>query len=56
MAVPDRIRIRSSGTAGARGARWSSGAGLLLALVATVVWSGSFVAARALREANRPSS
>ncbi|WLQ45434.1 DMT family transporter [Streptomyces laculatispora] len=54
MAVLDRIRIRSSGTAGARGARWNSGAGLLLALVATVLRSGSFVAARALHDTVPP--
>lgn len=38
----------------ATGARRTSGTGLLLALVATVVWSGSFVAARALHDTVPP--
>ncbi|MFG2597178.1 DMT family transporter [Streptomyces sp. NPDC048462] len=41
-------------TAGPAGARWASGTGLLLALVATVVWSGSFVSARALHDTVPP--
>ncbi|MCM2414069.1 DMT family transporter [Streptomyces sp. RKAG290] len=52
MAVLDRIR--SSDRSGAEGARRPSGTGLLLALVATVVWSGSFVASRALHDSVPP--
>ncbi|MCX4582099.1 DMT family transporter [Streptomyces sp. NBC_01481] len=60
MAVLDRVRS-SEATTARRGRQGSgvgpghrSGAGLLLAAVATVVWSGSFVASRALHDSVPP--
>ncbi|MFE7325559.1 DMT family transporter [Streptomyces sp. NPDC057565] len=47
-------RIRSSGATDAQTARRDSAAGLLLAAAATVVWSGSFVASRALHDSVPP--
>ncbi|MFF3649710.1 DMT family transporter [Streptomyces sp. NPDC002181] len=48
MAVMDRVRTVAQQTSGSRAAKGSTGLGLLLALVATVVWSGSFVATRGM--------
>ncbi|WP_418962959.1 DMT family transporter [Streptomyces lavendofoliae] len=58
MAVLDRDRIDGTTTRGAAATRAAggrfSGAGLLLAAVATVVWSGSFVTSRALHDSVPP--
>ncbi|MEV7417597.1 DMT family transporter [Streptomyces sp. NPDC089919] len=64
MTVMDRVRTapqqdggRADGPAGAPARRARTGAaglGVLLALVATVVWSGSFVAARGLHDSVPP--
>lgn len=64
MAVRDRVRISSDPVAGGAGPGSSPGGGakaeraaalgLVLAAVATVVWSGSFVAARALHDSVPP--
>ncbi|NUL05264.1 DMT family transporter [Streptomyces lunaelactis] len=55
MAVLDRVRGSEATTARtARQVRQASGLGLLLAAVATVVWSGSFVASRALHDSVPP--
>lgn len=53
MAILDRDRI-SKATTTKRRVRQASGLGLLLAAVATVVWSGSFVASRALHDSVPP--
>ncbi|MEU9010921.1 DMT family transporter [Streptomyces sp. NPDC048479] len=53
MAVLDRVRS-SEATTPAEKVRQASGLGLLLAAVATVVWSGSFVASRALHDSVPP--
>lgn len=47
MAVLDRVRVDEQRTTSGVAVR-ASGAGLLLAALATVVWSGSFVVSRAL--------
>ncbi|MFF8290625.1 DMT family transporter [Streptomyces sp. NPDC016309] len=53
MAVQDRVHAgRSTSARGAAGRAF--GPGLLLAALATVVWSGSFVASRALHDAVPP--
>lgn len=60
MAVLDRVRSSEATTArrvrqgSGVGPGHRSGAGLLLAAVATVVWSGSFVASRALHDSVPP--
>ncbi|MFJ8583996.1 DMT family transporter [Streptomyces sp. NPDC093595] len=54
MAVVDRVRSDSARTATAKRAGQVSGLGLLLAGVATVVWSGSFVTSRALHDSVPP--
>ncbi|MFE2876231.1 DMT family transporter [Streptomyces roseus] len=55
MAVMDRVRTVAQHTPGSRGAaKGSTGLGLLLALVATVVWSGSFVATRGMADSVPP--
>ncbi|MET9696235.1 DMT family transporter [Streptomyces sp. NPDC006529] len=48
MAVMDRVRTASNASENRRGAagKGAAGLGVLLALTATVVWSGSFVATR----------
>ncbi|MFB7648728.1 DMT family transporter [Streptomyces sp. NPDC056084] len=53
MTVLDPVRSTPRATA-AKGAGQASGLGLALAAVATVVWSGSFVASRALHESVPP--
>ncbi|MEV6578367.1 EamA family transporter [Streptomyces sp. NPDC051582] len=50
----DRVRTVAQHTPGSRGAKGSAGLGLLLALVATVVWSGSFVATRGMADSVPP--
>ncbi|GGT16973.1 membrane protein [Streptomyces kurssanovii] len=53
----DRTRPADGGVGRGRAAPWSRGAmapGLLLAAVATVVWSGSFVTSRALHDSVPP--
>lgn len=52
MAVLDRIRTPTGTTA--KQPRKGAGLGLLLAVVATVVWSGSFVTSRGLHDAVPP--
>jgi drug/metabolite transporter (DMT)-like permease len=59
VAVTDRVRTAATtATAGARPARaaakGAAGLGVLFALVATVVWSGSFVATRGMAETVPP--
>ncbi|MFF7205950.1 DMT family transporter [Streptomyces sp. NPDC008141] len=54
MTVLDHDHVRSSGTTPAERVRRASGLGLLLAAVATVVWSGSFVTSRALHDTVPP--
>ncbi|MGP9020804.1 DMT family transporter [Streptomyces sp. BR1] len=56
MAVLERARVRteSTSTPGAPRASRAGGRGLLLAGLATVVWSGSFVASRALHDSVPP--
>ncbi|MGW7368203.1 DMT family transporter [Streptomyces sp. NPDC054841] len=53
MAVLDRVR-GSEATTTARRVKQASGPGILLAVVATVVWSGSFVTSRALHDSVPP--
>ncbi|MFE4858015.1 DMT family transporter [Streptomyces sp. NPDC056670] len=53
MTVLDRVRSTPRATAAKRAGQ-ASGLGLALAAVATVVWSGSFVAARGLHESVPP--
>ncbi|MEV0991629.1 EamA family transporter [Streptomyces sp. NPDC049949] len=50
----DRVRTVAQHTPDTRTKRGSAGLGLLLALVATVVWSGSFVATRGMADAVPP--
>ncbi|WP_093800823.1 DMT family transporter [Streptomyces sp. Wb2n-11] len=52
MAVQDRVRTGGEPTAGK--AEKASAVGLVLAAVATVVWSGSFVTSRALHDSVPP--
>ncbi|MFI1400012.1 DMT family transporter [Streptomyces sp. NPDC020681] len=52
MALLDRVRSSETATAGR--VRRAGGLGLLLAAVATVVWSGSFVTSRALHDSVPP--
>lgn len=52
MAVLDHVR--SGGATTAKRVQQASGLGLLLAAVATVVWSGSFVTSRALHDSVPP--
>jgi drug/metabolite transporter (DMT)-like permease len=57
VALLDRVRTEPSTTdepATARNLARGAGLGVLLALVATVVWSGSFVASRALHDSVPP--
>ncbi|MFB7054415.1 DMT family transporter [Streptomyces vinaceus] len=54
MAVMDRVRTVAQHRTGSRAAKGSAGLGLLLALVATVVWSGSFVATRGMADSVPP--
>ncbi|MCT9087585.1 DMT family transporter [Streptomyces sp. ASQP_92] len=55
MTVLDRVRVRSTPRATAADrAGGASGLGLVFAAVATVVWSGSFVASRALHDSVPP--
>ncbi|WP_399495201.1 DMT family transporter [Streptomyces sp. P9(2023)] len=55
MALLDRVRTAEQLTSAApRRLARGAGVGLLLALVATVVWSGSFVASRALHDSVPP--
>ncbi|MFF8604646.1 DMT family transporter [Streptomyces sp. NPDC015346] len=57
MALLDRVRTEPSTTdepATAKNLARGAGLGVLLALLATVVWSGSFVAARALHDSVPP--
>ena len=55
MTVLDHDHVRSSeATTAAERVRRASGPGLLLAAVATVVWSGSFVTSRALHDTVPP--
>ncbi|MFJ8308251.1 MULTISPECIES: DMT family transporter [unclassified Streptomyces] len=53
MTVLDRVRSTPRATAATRAGQ-ASGLGLVLAAVATVVWSGSFVASRALHDSVPP--
>ncbi|MFI6682361.1 DMT family transporter [Streptomyces sp. NPDC050485] len=53
MTVLDRVRSTPRATAAKRAGQ-ASGLGLVLAAVATVVWSGSFVASRALHDSVPP--
>ncbi|QEV50005.1 EamA family transporter [Streptomyces vinaceus] len=50
----DRVRTVAQHRSGSRAAKGSAGLGLLLALVATVVWSGSFVATRGMADSVPP--
>ncbi|MCC0098157.1 DMT family transporter [Streptomyces flavotricini] len=50
----DRVRTVAQHTPDTRTKQGSAGLGLLLALVATVVWSGSFVATRGMADAVPP--
>ncbi|MFI6145721.1 DMT family transporter [Streptomyces sp. NPDC051109] len=58
MAVMDRVRTQQQqqpeAGPGGRGPKGPAGLGLLLALVATVVWSGSFVATRGMADSVPP--
>ncbi|KJK43497.1 DMT family transporter [Streptomyces sp. NRRL F-4428] len=61
MAVTDRARTvshaepgSSTGSTGGTGRKGAAGFGVLLALLATVVWSGSFVATRGMAETVPP--
>lgn len=54
MAVMDRVRTVARHTPDTRTKKGSAGLGLLLALVATVVWSGSFVATRGMADTVPP--
>ncbi|MEV6399022.1 DMT family transporter [Streptomyces sp. NPDC051907] len=54
MAVLDRVRSSEATTTTGKRIRQASGLGVLLAAVATVVWSGSFVASRALHDSVPP--
>ncbi|MFB6807877.1 DMT family transporter [Streptomyces sp. NPDC056387] len=50
----DRVRTVTQRRSGSRAARGPAGLGVLLALVATVVWSGSFVATRGMADTVPP--
>lgn len=54
MAVMDRVRTVAQHKPGIQVKKGSAGLGVLLALVATVVWSGSFVATRGMADAVPP--
>ncbi|WP_371643562.1 MULTISPECIES: DMT family transporter [unclassified Streptomyces] len=54
MAVMDRVRTVTQHQPGSQAAKGSAGLGVLLALVATVVWSGSFVATRGMADTVPP--
>ncbi|MFE5806422.1 DMT family transporter [Streptomyces sp. NPDC056491] len=54
MAVMDRVRTVSQARPGSTGKKGAAGLGVLLALLATVVWSGSFVATRGMAETVPP--
>ncbi|MGW5850431.1 DMT family transporter [Streptomyces sp. NPDC055254] len=54
MAVTDRVRTVSQTQHSRRGKKGATGFGVLLALLATVVWSGSFVATRGMAETVPP--
>ncbi|MFF3858353.1 DMT family transporter [Streptomyces sp. NPDC002209] len=54
MAVMDRVRTVAQHTPGIQVKKGSAGLGVLLALVATVVWSGSFVATRGMADSVPP--
>ncbi|MFD7916724.1 DMT family transporter [Streptomyces sp. NPDC059752] len=54
MAVMDRVRTVSQAKPGSTGKKGAAGLGVLLALLATVVWSGSFVATRGMAETVPP--
>ncbi|MGW6565602.1 DMT family transporter [Streptomyces sp. NPDC054975] len=54
MALLDHVRTTRLTAAAPRTLARGAGVGLLLALVATVVWSGSFVASRALHDSVPP--
>lgn len=56
MAVMDRVRTVSQGTPTTKGTgkKGAAGLGVLLALLATVVWSGSFVATRGMADTVPP--
>ncbi|WP_405679934.1 MULTISPECIES: DMT family transporter [unclassified Streptomyces] len=55
MAVMDRVRAVSQGKPAAPGKKGAAGLGVLLALLATVVWSGSFVATRGMADSVPPA-
>ncbi len=54
MAVMDRVRTAAHTVPGSRARKGTAGLGVLLALVATVVWSGSFVATRGMADTVPP--
>ncbi|MFD3542852.1 DMT family transporter [Streptomyces sp. NPDC058662] len=54
MAVTDRVRTVSQTQQSSTGKKGAAGLGVLLALLATVVWSGSFVATRGMAETVPP--
>ncbi|MFB6823359.1 DMT family transporter [Streptomyces virginiae] len=54
MAVMDRVRTVSHVEPGSTAKKGAAGLGVLLALLATVVWSGSFVATRGMAETVPP--
>ncbi|WP_326590693.1 DMT family transporter [Streptomyces sp. NBC_01294] len=54
MAVTDRARTVSHTEPGSTAKKGAAGLGVLLALLATVVWSGSFVATRGMAETVPP--
>ncbi len=54
MAVMDRVRTVPKGEPTAAGKKGAAGLGVLLALLATVVWSGSFVATRDMADSVPP--
>ncbi len=54
MAVMDRARTVSHAEPGSTGRKGAAGLGVFLALIATVVWSGSFVATRGMAETVPP--
>ncbi|WP_442815969.1 MULTISPECIES: DMT family transporter [unclassified Streptomyces] len=54
MAVMDRVRTVTQHQPGSQAAKGPAGLGVLLALVATVVWSGSFVATRGMADTVPP--
>ncbi|PWK63221.1 EamA domain-containing membrane protein RarD [Streptomyces sp. CG 926] len=54
MAVMDRVRTVSQAKPGSTEKKGAAGFGVLLALLATVVWSGSFVATRGMAETVPP--